>query len=131
VVYRYPNDVLLSFSSKQFGHGYDDILCRVYGTEGTADTHYFGAVTLKGKEDGFNGGVMQNLYTEGTVNNIAEFYRCVTEGDYSNPTVGESVRSNLTTILGRTAAYEKRSVTWREMMDKAEKWDAGLEGAKA
>jgi myo-inositol 2-dehydrogenase / D-chiro-inositol 1-dehydrogenase len=131
VVYYYPNNVLLSFSSKQFGHGYDDILCRVYGTEGTVDTHYFGAVTLKGKEDGFNGGVMQNLYTEGTVNNIAEFHRCVTEGDYSNPTVAESVRSNLTTILGRTAAYERREVTWQEMMRKAEKWDAELEGAKA
>ena len=131
VVYHYPNDVLLSFSSKQFGHGYDDILCRVYGTEGTVDTHYFGAVTLKGKEDGFNGGVMQNLYTEGTVNNIAEFHRCVTEGDNSNPTVAESVRSNLTTILGRTAAYERREVTWQEMMRKAEKWDAELEGAKA
>jgi myo-inositol 2-dehydrogenase / D-chiro-inositol 1-dehydrogenase len=131
VVYYYPNNVLLSFSSKQFGHGYDDILCRVYGTEGTVDTHYFGAVTLKGKEDGFNGGVMQNLYTEGTVNNIAEFHRCVTAGDYSNPTVAESVRSNLTTILGRTAAYERREVTWQEMMRKAEKWDAQLEGARA
>jgi myo-inositol 2-dehydrogenase / D-chiro-inositol 1-dehydrogenase len=131
VVYYYPNNVLLSFSSKQFGHGYDDILCRVYGTEGTVDTHYFGAVTLKGKEDGFNGGVMQNLYTEGTVNNIAEFHRCVTAGDYSNPTVAESVRSNLTTILGRTAAYERREVTWQEMMRKAEKWDAELEGARA
>ncbi|MCL4179285.1 MAG: Gfo/Idh/MocA family oxidoreductase [Verrucomicrobia bacterium] len=131
VVYYYPNDVLLSFSSKQFGHGYDDILCRVYGTEGTVDTHYFGAVTLKGKEDGFNGGVMQNLYTEGTVNNIAEFHRCVTQGDWSNPTVPASVQSNLTTILGRTAAYERREITWDEMMRKSEKWEAGLEGAKA
>lgn len=130
VVYYYPNDVLLSFSSKQFGHGYDDILCRVYGTEGTVDTHYFGAVTLKGKEEGYNGGVMQNLYTEGTVNNITEFHRCVTEGDFSNPTVSPSVRSNLTTILGRTAAYERREVAWDEMMRKAEKWDAELEGAK-
>jgi predicted dehydrogenase len=130
VVYQYPNEVLLSFSSKQFGHGYDDIACRIYGTEGTVDTHYFGAVTLKGKEDGFNGGVMQNLYSEGTVNNIAEFHRCVTQGDYSNPTVAASVRSNLTTILGRTAAYERREVTWDEMMRKAEKWDAELGGAK-
>jgi myo-inositol 2-dehydrogenase / D-chiro-inositol 1-dehydrogenase len=65
------------------------------------------------------------------VNNIAEFHRCVTAGDYSNPTVAESVRSNLTTILGRTAAYERREVTWQEMMRKAEKWDAELEGARA
>ena len=131
IVYDFPDDVLVSFSSKQFGHGYDDILCRVYGTLGTVDTHYFGSVTLKGKEEGFNGGIMQNLYTDGTVNNIAEFHRCVTQGHFSNPTVPASVRSNLTTILGRTAAYERREVTWEEMMRKAEKWDAGLQGAKA
>jgi myo-inositol 2-dehydrogenase / D-chiro-inositol 1-dehydrogenase len=130
VIYYYPADVVLSFSSKQFGHGYDDICCRVYGTAGTVDTHYFGSVTLKGKEDGYNGGVMQNLYTDGAVNNIAEFHRCVCAGDASNPTVGPSVQSNLTTILGRTAAYGRREVTWDEMMRRNEKLDAGLTGLK-
>jgi predicted dehydrogenase len=131
VIYYYPDDVVLSFSSKQFGHGYDDICCRVYGTAGTVDTHYFGSVTLKGNEDGYNGGVMQNLYTDGAVNNIAEFHRCVRAGDVSNPTVSPSVQSNLTTILGRTAAYGGREVSWDEMMRRNEKLDAGLTGLRS
>jgi myo-inositol 2-dehydrogenase / D-chiro-inositol 1-dehydrogenase len=128
VIFYYPNDVILSFSSKQIGHGYDDICCRVYGTEGTVDTHYFGSVTLRAREDGYNGGVMKNLYTEGAVNNIAEFYRAIRAGDVSNPTVAASIQSNLTTILGRTAAYEHAEVTWGEMIRRNEKLDAGLDG---
>jgi len=41
------------------------------------------------------------------------------------------VRSNLITILGRTAAYEKRTVTWTELLNSKEKLDAGLKGLKA
>jgi predicted dehydrogenase len=125
------SDVLTTFSSKQVGHGYDDILCRVYGTEGTADTHYFGEVWVRSKEDGYNGGKLANLYTDGAVNNIAAFHRAITEGDVSNPTVAPSVRSNLTTILGRTAAYEKGEVTWAEMMRRGERLDFPLNRLKA
>ncbi len=131
VLYSFPNDVLTTFSSKQVGHGYDDILCRVYGTEGTADTHYFGEVWVRSKEDGYNGGKLANLYTDGAVNNIAAFHRAITEGDVSNPTVAPSVRSNLTTILGRTAAYEKGEVTWAEMMRRGERLDFPLNRLKA
>src|ERR1035438_7445063 len=38
----------------------------------------------------------------------------------------ESVRSNLTAILGRTAAYLNREVTWDEIMNSTEKWTADL-----
>jgi predicted dehydrogenase len=131
VLYSFPNDVLTTFSSKQVGHGYDDILCRVYGTEGTADTHYFGEVWVRSKEDGYHGGKLANLYTDGAVNNIAAFHRAITEGDVSNPTVAPSVRSNLTTILGRTAAYEKGEVTWAEMMRRGERFDFPLNRLKA
>jgi predicted dehydrogenase len=130
VIFYYPNDVILSFSSKQIGHGYDDICCRVYGTEGTVDTHYFGSVTVRAREDGYNGGVMKNLYTDGAVNNIAEFHRSIRSGDFSNPTVAPSIQSNLTTILGRTAAYDRAEVTWAEMMRRNEKLDARLDGLK-
>ena len=54
----------------------------------------------------------------------------VTKGDSSNPTVAPSVWSNLTTILGRTAAYQKREVTWTEMMNTNEKLEADLKGLK-
>ena len=47
------------------------------------------------------------------------------------PTVVESVRSNLVTILGRTAAYENRVVTWDEIMACDEPLVADLKGLKA
>ena len=131
VTYWFPNDILLSFSSKQFGHAWDDICCRMYGLKGTIDTHYFGVVTVKSDEDGYNGGRMTNLYTDGAVNNIATFCESIRKGDCSNPTVNESVRSNLTTILGRTAAYKGTEVTWAEVMKKKEKWHFDFNGLKA
>lgn len=130
VLYTFPNDVINTFNSKQVGHGYDDILCRVYGSEGTADTHYFGEVWVRSKEDGYNGGKLANLYTDGAVNNIASFHQAITSGDFSNPTVAPSVRSNLTTILGRTAAYEKAEVTWAEMIRRGERLEFPLNRLK-
>lgn len=130
VIYYFPHDVLVSFNSKQMGHGYDDILCRVYGTEGTIDTHYSGKITMKAKEDGFNGD-SNNLYQAGVVNNIATFYDSITKRDFTNPTVAPSVRSNLTTILGRMAAYQKREVTWDDMMKANEKLEFDLKALRA
>jgi hypothetical protein len=102
----------------------------MYGLKGTIDTHYFGVVTVKSDEDGYNGGRMTNLYTEGAVNNIAAFREAIRKGDCRNPTVPESVRSNLTSILGRTAAYKGTPVAWSEMIKANEKWEANLQGLK-
>jgi predicted dehydrogenase len=129
VIYEFPNDVRLTFNSKQDGKFWDDIVCRAYGMEGTIDTHYFGVVKVM-CDDAYNGGTMDNLYTDGVVINIASFYKAITSADYSNPTVARGVRSNLTTILGRTAAYRHAEVTWEEMINANEKWEANLQGLK-
>ena len=63
--------------------------------------------------------------------NITTFHESITGGKFDNPTVEPSVRSNLITILGRTAAYGKRMVTWDEMLKSKEKLDANLKGVKA
>ena len=130
VVFNFPNDVLLSFASKQYGTGYDDIGCRMYGPNGTLETHYGGLVCIHGFKS-YKGGRTGDLYGSGAVANIAEFHRCVTAGDCSNPTVPPSVRSNLTTILGRTAAYRKAEVTWDEMMKTAQKLNFPTTGLKS
>jgi predicted dehydrogenase len=128
-VFHYPNGVLLSFSSKQVGKGWDDIQCRMYGTDGTIDTHYGGTVRVH-CDDAYNGGPTNNIYEAGVVANVASFYKSITEGDFSNPTVASGVRSNLVTILGRTAAYKNTEVTWADMMKANEKLEFDTKGLK-
>lgn len=130
VIFEYPGNVLLSFNSKQDGVMYDDIMCRVYGEKGTADTHYSGKVFLHGQDDAYNGDT-PNLYADGAIRNIASFHKSILAKDFSNPTAAPSVRSNLTTILGRTAAYKKQLVTWADMIKAKEKWEANLKGLTA
>jgi len=130
VIFTFPNDVIVTFCSKQFGAGWDDILCRMYGTEGTVDTHYSGDVSIRGQNP-YPGGKSEDLYPNGAIRNIATFYESVTKGDVANSTVGPSVRSNLTTILGRTAAYRRQDVTWDEVMKSTEKFEPNLKGLKA
>ena len=130
VIFTFPEEVIVSFCSKQLGAGWDDILCRMYGTEGTIDTHYFGDVSIRGKVP-FAGGKVDNLYPNGAIRNIATFYDSVTKGDFSNSTVAPSVRSNLTTILGRVAAYRRAEVTWEEMAKSTERFEPNLKGLKA
>ena len=129
VIFTFPNDVTVSFCSKQYGAGWDDILCRMYGTDGVIDTHYFGDVSIRGKSP-YPGGKVVDLYPNGAIRNIATFYENVTKGDFLNTTVAPSVRSNLTTILGRTAAYKRADVTWEEMVNAAEKLEPDLKGLK-
>jgi predicted dehydrogenase len=130
VIFYYPNDVAVSFNSHQSGYGYDDIMCRLYGLSGTVDTHYFGKVTYKTRDDYFSGEV-GNLYKDGVVTNIATFHEHVTKGEVSNPTVAQSVRSNLTTILGRMAGYSHGMVSWEELLKNQERFSPDLSGLKA
>jgi predicted dehydrogenase len=130
VIYEFPNDVRVTFNSKQEGKFWEDIACRVYGVQGTIDTHYFGVVKVL-CDDAYNGGTMTNLYTDGAVLNIASFHKAIASSDFSNPTVAPSVRSTLTTILGRTAVYRRAAVTWEEMIGANEKLEADLTGLKA
>jgi len=130
VIFAFPRDVVVSFASKQLGAGWDDICCRMYGTDGTLDTHYFGEVSIRGKLP-YRGGKIPNLYTDGAAANIATFHDSVTKGDFSNTTVAPSVRSNLTTIVGRTAAWRGTTVTWDEVLDAAEPLEADLSGLRS
>lgn len=125
VVFTFPDGVVVDFSSTQYTKGFDDICCRVYGGLGTADTHYFGSVSIAG-DNPYKGGNHPNLYTDGAIWNIKEFQRMIAEGDFSNPTVAPSVRSNLTCVLGREAARAGREVTWEEILKANVKVDGKL-----
>jgi len=132
VHFQYPDNVAVSFTSRQFaGHGTtpEGIRNRVFGTKGVLETEYGGQVIIRG-DNFFRGGKTPNIYEEGAVNNIATFYDSITKGEFSNSTVGPSVQSNRLTILGRKAAYENRIVTWDEIMKDESRLAPELAGLK-
>ncbi len=77
------------------------------------------------------GGKLESLYSTGAVANIEDFHRFIAEGNCANTTVAPSVRSNLTSILGRTAAYEQRIVTLEEILKANVRIEPNLKGLKA
>ena len=109
VVFTFPGGAIVSFASKQFGTGFEDIGCRMFGPTGPSTPITAASLTSSAKV--VQGGRSPDITQAGAVQNIADFHAAITKGDYANPTVAPSVRSNLTTVLGRTAAYKKAEVT--------------------
>ena len=133
LLFEYPNKIAITFSSKQFdGRGTqpEGIRNRMFGSKGVLETEYGGQVLIRG-EQFYRGGKSPGIYKDGAVANIKTFHESIVAGKFDNPTVEPSVRSNLVTILGRTAAYTGRVVTWKEIVESTEKLDANLKGVKA
>lgn len=132
VHYKYPDDISVNFSGKQFkGHGtLGGIRNRIFGSEGVLEAQYGGEVLLRG-EHFYRGGKTPGIYKEGAQRNIATFHENIKNGVYDNPTVAPSVRSTLTAILGRNAGYSGSRLTWDELLKSTEKLEADLDGLKA
>jgi hypothetical protein len=101
----------------------------MFGTEGVLETEYGGQVLVRGKQF-YRGGETSGIYQEGAVRNIASFYDAIQKGDVRNDTVAESVRSNLVTILGRTAAYRGAIVSWDEILRSDERLEFDVKALK-
>jgi predicted dehydrogenase len=130
-VYWFPEEVVISFNSVQMVHGAPiEIPCRVYGAKGTIDTDYYSHACIWGPEP-YEGGKFDNLYTSGTVNNIRDFHKYVTEGVCENETVVPSVRSNLSAIMAREAAYTGKTIQWDELIRDENRLVPDLKGLKA
>lgn len=130
VVFTYPDNVGVTFSSRQFnGQGTlpQGIRNRMFGSDGVLETEYGGQVLVRGKQF-YRGGGTERIYEQGAVANVAAFHDAITRRDFGNLTVPESVRSTLVTILGRTAAYENRIVTWDEIVKSEERLVPDLKG---
>ena len=96
----------------------------MFGSDGVLEAEYGGQVLIRGKQF-YRGGQTPTIYEQGAVSNIAAFHDAIQRRDYRNATVAESVRSNLVTILGRTAAYRGGVVTWDELLSSGERLEAG------
>lgn len=130
VTYWFPDDLVLSFTCIQsIPLIKDEIRARVYGSDGFIDVDYYSGVNMRGKEAGVRGEV-GDLYTSGTRVNIGEFHEAIVRGDYSNGTVAPSVRSNLTAVLGREAAYRREELTLAALIKEARELRPNLAGLR-
>lgn len=132
LVFQYPDHVAINFCSRQFkGHGTrpEGIRNRMFGSEGVLEAEYGGQVLIRGAHF-YRGGQTPTIYQQGAITNIARFFDSIQQGEFGNATVAESVRSNLVTILGRTAAYTGAPVTWAEMLRSDERLVPDLNGLR-
>mgnify|MGYP005851842929 CR=1 FL=1 len=124
VTFWYPDNVEVAFSSHQLTRSFADLCVRFFGVKGAVDSHYGGLVRITG-ENAWLGTEKDDTFRQGAINNVKTFVDSIRAGKPFN-NAEEAVRSNLTCILGRMAAYEERTVTGEEMMKSDENFQVNL-----
>ena len=140
-VYTYPNDVHIGFGSTQFGTAAWGVAMQYYGTKGPAEAHYDSPVRIGGPNAWeFPGlgkpaavsqadavtGKFNGALDDADANKQKAFIDSITTGKLVNE-AQSGAESTLTSILGRTAAYTGREITWAELLKSAEVWDPKLD----
>jgi myo-inositol 2-dehydrogenase / D-chiro-inositol 1-dehydrogenase len=141
VLFRYPGNVDVTFSSTQFAKGWWDVSERFFGTKGTALSPYVGPLGIWGGEPwqapltpqpqaqpatfSVTGNFTSNLESADPEKKKA-FIESITSGNFHNQ-ADKGAESALTCMMARTAAYAEREVTWDELMTSQEVWDARLD----
>lgn len=141
VSFTYPDDVHLGFGSTQFEKGWWDVNERFFGSKGVSESHYSGPVAIYGEEPwAWGSGASQkeggaSFSVTGSFHDNLEqadsekkkaFIESITSGNFHNQ-AGAGAESALSAMLGRTAAYTGREVTWDELLRSDEAWDAGID----
>jgi predicted dehydrogenase len=140
VVYQYPNNVDVSFSSTQFGKTQFDVNERFFGTRGSSQSPYAGPLGVWGEEkwiwNGSDKPAAEGQFSASGVfsDNLAQadpekqkgFIASIATGSFHNQ-AATGVESALTAMLGRQAAYQGHELTWEELLRSNEQWDAGID----
>jgi predicted dehydrogenase len=141
VDFTYPNDVHFTFASTQFGT--DDIFdagLKLFGASGSAACPYAGPIAItgsnawswkdseataagSGKFDA-SGAFLDNLKFADH-DKERTFIDSIISGPPHNQ-IREGVDTALSCILGRMAGYQKREVTWDQMLAQKENWQLGF-----
>jgi myo-inositol 2-dehydrogenase/D-chiro-inositol 1-dehydrogenase len=122
VIYTYPNDVKIVFSSTQFlDLGWGDAGERLNGSLGAYDGRAK-PIQIRGKNPWDSKKEPSTIFPseDGEENKVKTMVQSIMDGKYINE-ISSGVDSTLSSILGRTAAYRKKEVTWDEMIQENEK----------
>ncbi len=141
VVFTYPGGVDVTFTSTQFGKGFWDVSERFFGTKGVSQSPYTGPLGIVGEQQ-WQAPLIpqekpedQKFSTTGSFHSNLEqadsekkkaFIESITSGNYHNQAAA-GAEAALSCMLARTAAYEKRELTWDELLRSKEVWDAKID----
>ena len=141
VVFTYPNDVHVSLSSTQFGKDYFDANEKFFGTNGVSESPYsgrlgifggnnpwtFGSSAQQAPSGGFSAtGAFSDNLARADPEKQKSWIESIKTGQFHNQ-AQLGAESALSAMLGRTAAYTGRTVTWDELLASNEKWESGIE----
>jgi myo-inositol 2-dehydrogenase/D-chiro-inositol 1-dehydrogenase len=143
VDFVYPENVHLCFSSTQFGdYGGFDAGLRFFGGAGSATVPYSGPVQILGAQAwswqdaagspaagsgkfAANGSFDDNLAFADR-DKERSFIESITSGTCHNQ-IAAGVETSLSCMLGRMAGYERREVTWEELLLHGETYKLGMD----
>ena len=142
VLFHYPDNVDVTFSSTQFAKGWWDVTERFFGTKGVSQSPYTGALGIWGDEPwqapmtpAKDKPESQNFSVTGNFTSNLEFadrekkkafVESITSGKFHNQ-ADKGAESAISCMLARTAAYKGHEVTWDEIMNSTEVMDAKIE----
>jgi len=142
VLFHYPDNVDVTFSSTQFVKGWWDVTERFFGTKGVSQSPYTGALGIWGDEAwqapmtpakdkpesqafSVTGNFTSNLEFADREKKGA-FVDSITNGKFHNQ-AAEGTESAISCILARTAAYKNHEITWDEIMKSSEVLEPGID----
>lgn len=146
VIFTYPGDVELSFSSTQFGNnGFFDVAETIFGTTGVAEAPYSGPLRILGEKPwtwsddaktadapagkfAADGAFTDNLAQADPMKDRG-FIESITSGKFHNQ-IAAGVESARSCMLGRQAAAQGREVTWDELLKTPESYSLDMNVAQ-
>jgi myo-inositol 2-dehydrogenase / D-chiro-inositol 1-dehydrogenase len=141
VQFTYPNDVRLSFASKQFGdYTMFEAGLRLFGSEGAASAPYSGPVEIVGAQPWSWTESMNTSAASGTFaangafgDNLAfadrdkerSFIESIVSGPAHNQ-IAAGVETAMSCMLGRMAGLRGHEVTWLDLEAHGENYELGM-----
>jgi myo-inositol 2-dehydrogenase / D-chiro-inositol 1-dehydrogenase len=142
VLFHYPDNVDVTFSSTQFAKGWWDVTERFFGTKGVSQSPYTGALGIWGDEPwqapmtpakdktdsqtfSVTGNFTSNLEFADREKKKA-FVDSITSGNFHNQ-ADKGAESAIACMLARTAAYKGHEITWDEIMNSTETMDPKID----
>jgi len=141
-VFTYPGNVQISFGSTQFGAPEFDAGVRLFGSEGSSESHYDWRVSIAGKHKWDAGlgpsqqgepfsaaGAFRGALDQADSEKQKGFVNSITSGQFHNQS-SQGAESALSAMLGRNAAYSGKMLTWEELLKSKAVYDPRIDLSK-